>query len=164
MFSSFSVSATTFVASYLSLLNWHNLWLIWPGKRYHSSGTWIVRLLLVDSRLAYRKLLSWWSLIQINLWKYGVMHRIMHVVLYWYKKMNLVGDQWNIFLSDWMLRRWITSVTEREFVGVLQALRTWHHYLVGRPVTVRTDHASLRYLLTQPQLSRHLARWLDFLG
>ena len=40
------------------------------------------------------------------------------------------------------------SVTEREFVGVLQALRTWRHYLVGRPVTVRTDHASLRYLLT----------------
>ena len=56
------------------------------------------------------------------------------------------------------------SVTEREFVGVLQALRTWHHYLVGRPVTVRTDHARLWYLLTQPQLSRRQARWLDFLG
>ena len=55
-------------------------------------------------------------------------------------------------------------VTERKFVGVLQALWTWHHYLVGRPVTVRMDHASLRYLLTQPQLSRRQARWLNFLG
>ncbi|GJP44383.1 hypothetical protein CLOM_g3762, partial [Closterium sp. NIES-68] len=36
-------------------------------------------------------------------------------------------------------------------------------YLEGRKTTVYTDHCSLKYLKTQPSLSRRQVRWIDFL-
>ena len=42
------------------------------------------------------------------------------------------------------------SATDHEFVAILSALRRWRHYLLGARFTVRSDHASLRWLQTQP--------------
>ena len=53
---------------------------------------------------------------------------------------------------------------ERELLAVIHALRTWRHYLEGRKFKVITDHYSLKYLMTQPNLSKRQARWLDFLA
>ena len=53
---------------------------------------------------------------------------------------------------------------ERELLAVIHALRTWRHYLAGQKFTVVTDHYSLQYLRTQPQLSKRQARWLDFIA
>ena len=53
---------------------------------------------------------------------------------------------------------------ERELLAVIHALRTWRHYLLGRRFIIVTDHHSLKFLQTQPQLSRRQARWLEFLA
>jgi len=52
---------------------------------------------------------------------------------------------------------------EQELLAVICALKEWRHYLHGRKFTVITDHYSLQYLFTQPQLSGRQARWLEFL-
>ena len=38
-------------------------------------------------------------------------------------------------------------VTRRELLAVIKALWKFHHYLDGRPFTLRTDHAALCWLL-----------------
>ena len=53
---------------------------------------------------------------------------------------------------------------ERELLAVIHALRTWRHYLLGKRFIIVTDHHSLKFLQTQPQLSRRQARWLEFLA
>ena len=53
---------------------------------------------------------------------------------------------------------------ERELLAVIHALRTWRHYLLGRKFIIVSDHHSLKYLQTQPQLSRRRARWLEILA
>ena len=47
---------------------------------------------------------------------------------------------------------------EKELLAVIHALRTWRHYLLGNHFIVVTDHNSLKYLHTQPTLSRRQAR------
>ena len=53
---------------------------------------------------------------------------------------------------------------EKELLAVIHALRTWRHYLLGNHFIVVTDHNSLKYLHTQPNLSRRQARWAEFLA
>jgi transposase InsO family protein len=54
-------------------------------------------------------------------------------------------------------------VHEKELLAIVHALRVWRHYLHGAPFKVVTDHASLRFLDTQPTLSRRQARWMELL-
>lgn len=58
--------------------------------------------------------------------------------------------------------RYIT--TDKENLALVHALRTWRCYLEGRKFTVETDHASLRWLQTQPSLNRRQARWMELLA
>ena len=55
-------------------------------------------------------------------------------------------------------------VHEQELLAVILALREWRHYLHGQKFKVITDHHSLKYLQTQPQLSRRQTRWNEFLA
>ena len=43
---------------------------------------------------------------------------------------------------------------ERELLVVIHALRVWRHYLLGKQFKIATDHHSLKYLMTQPDLSK----------
>jgi hypothetical protein len=54
-------------------------------------------------------------------------------------------------------------VHEQELLAIVCALKEWRHYLHGRPFTIITDHQSLRYLNTQPNLSPRQIRWSEFL-
>lgn len=54
-------------------------------------------------------------------------------------------------------------VHEQELLAIVDALKRWRHYLEGRRFVVFTDHHSLRYLQTQPQLSKRQAGWLGTL-
>lgn len=68
------------------------------------------------------------------------------------------------FMSKKMLpRETHYPVHEQELLAVVCALQEWRHYLHGRRFKVITDHQSLRYLSTQPQLSGRQARWSQFL-
>lgn len=59
-------------------------------------------------------------------------------------------------------RRYIT--TDQENLALVYALVKWRVYLEGRSFTVETDHNALKHLLTQPQLNRRQARWVEMLS
>src|SRR4051812_11202452 len=48
-----------------------------------------------------------------------------------------------------------------ELAAVIYALKLWRHYLLGNHCEVYTDHQSLKYLFTQPDLNLHQQRWLE---
>ena len=54
-------------------------------------------------------------------------------------------------------------VHEQELLAVVHVLRTWRPYLEGQRFKVYTDHRSLVWLQTQPNLSQHQVRWVQFL-
>jgi hypothetical protein len=43
------------------------------------------------------------------------------------------------------------------------ALRMWRHYLPGNVVHIYTDHKSLKYIFTQPDLNMRQRRWLKLI-
>jgi hypothetical protein len=55
------------------------------------------------------------------------------------------------------------TVTEKEMLAVVHALRVWRCYLEGAQFTVFTDHVSNTFFQTQPSLSRQQARWSEFI-
>jgi hypothetical protein len=50
-----------------------------------------------------------------------------------------------------------------ELAAVVMPLRTWRHYLLGNVVHIYTDHKSLRYIFTQPDLYMRQRRWLELI-
>jgi hypothetical protein len=52
---------------------------------------------------------------------------------------------------------------DRELLAIIHALKTWRVYLDGNHFDIYTDHQSLRYIDTQPQLSKRQARWTELL-
>jgi hypothetical protein len=50
-----------------------------------------------------------------------------------------------------------------ELATVVMALRTWHHYLLENVVHIYTDHKSLKYIFTQPDLNMRQRRWLELI-
>ncbi|GJP43004.1 hypothetical protein CLOM_g2514 [Closterium sp. NIES-68] len=54
-------------------------------------------------------------------------------------------------------------IHDKEAFAIIIAFKTLRCYLKGRKTTVYTDHCSLKYLKTQPSLSRRQVRWIDFL-
>jgi hypothetical protein len=50
-----------------------------------------------------------------------------------------------------------------ELLVVVNALKVWRHYLSGNVVHIYTDHKSLKYLFTQPNLSMRQRRWLELI-
>lgn len=56
-------------------------------------------------------------------------------------------------------------VHEKELLAIVHACRAWRHYILGASENVvHTDHASLRFLLTQPHMSQRMTRWAEFLA
>jgi hypothetical protein len=50
-----------------------------------------------------------------------------------------------------------------ELAAVVMALRMWQHYLLGNVVCIYTDHKSLKYIFTQPNLNIRQQRWLKLI-
>jgi hypothetical protein len=50
-----------------------------------------------------------------------------------------------------------------ELAAVVMALRTWRHYLLGNVIHIYTDHKSLKYISTQPDLNMRQRRWLELI-
>ena len=48
-----------------------------------------------------------------------------------------------------------------ELVVIRFALKLWRHYLLGNRCEIYTDHQSLKYLFTQPDLNLRQQRWLE---
>ena len=54
-------------------------------------------------------------------------------------------------------------VTRRELLAVVHFIKYFRHYLVGRRFTLRTDHASLKWVKSFKEPEGQVARWLEVL-
>ncbi|WVZ97333.1 hypothetical protein U9M48_042880 [Paspalum notatum var. saurae] len=50
-----------------------------------------------------------------------------------------------------------------ELLAVVYALKKWRHYLLGNTCHIYTDHKSLKYIFTQPELNMRQHRWLELI-
>jgi hypothetical protein len=50
-----------------------------------------------------------------------------------------------------------------ELLAVVHTLKVWRHYLLGNLMHFYTDHKSLKYLFTQPNLNMRHQRWLELI-
>ncbi|WVZ97169.1 hypothetical protein U9M48_042724 [Paspalum notatum var. saurae] len=50
-----------------------------------------------------------------------------------------------------------------ELAAVVHTLKIWRHYLLGNTCHIYTDHKSLKYILTQPELNMRQRRWLELI-
>ena len=50
-----------------------------------------------------------------------------------------------------------------ELTAVVHALKIWRHYLLGNVCHIYTDHKSLKYIFTQPELNMREHRWLELI-
>jgi hypothetical protein len=50
-----------------------------------------------------------------------------------------------------------------ELVAVVHALKIWRHYLIGKICEIYSDHKSLKYIFTQPDLNLRQRRWLELI-
>jgi len=55
-------------------------------------------------------------------------------------------------------------IHDLELVAVIYALKTWRHYLLGKRCEIYTDHQSLKYIFTQPDLNLRQRRWLELIS
>jgi hypothetical protein len=55
------------------------------------------------------------------------------------------------------------STHDLELVAVVHALNIWRHYLIGNKCEIYTDHKSLKYIFTQPDLNLRQRRWLELI-
>lgn len=54
--------------------------------------------------------------------------------------------------------------TKKELLAVFTFLRQFKHYLLGRKILLRRDHASLKWLRNLEEQEGMLARWLSIVG
>jgi hypothetical protein len=50
-----------------------------------------------------------------------------------------------------------------ELAAVVHALKIWRHYIIGKRSEVYSDHKSLKYIFTQPDLNLRQQRWLELI-
>jgi hypothetical protein len=50
-----------------------------------------------------------------------------------------------------------------ELASVVHTLKIWRHYLLGIVCNIFTDHKSLKYIFTQPDLNMRQRRWLELI-
>ena len=52
-------------------------------------------------------------------------------------------------------------VHDLKLAAIIYALKLWRHYLLGNRCEIYTDHQSLKYLFTQPDLNLRQQRWME---
>ena len=55
------------------------------------------------------------------------------------------------------------ETTRKELFAVVFGLKQFKQYLLGRPISIRVDHAALTWLRRTPEPMPQLARWLTFI-
>jgi hypothetical protein len=77
----------------------------------------------------------------------------------------LMQDGRAITYALWQLRRHEKKYPTHdiELLVVIHTLKVWRHYLLGNLVHIYTNHKSLKYLFTQPDLNMRQRRWLELI-
>ena len=55
-------------------------------------------------------------------------------------------------------------ITRKELLGIVYGLKKYRQHLLGRPITIWTDHAALTFLMRTPEPIGQQGRWLDLIG
>ena len=50
-----------------------------------------------------------------------------------------------------------------ELLAIVHALKKWRHYLLSQVFELVTDHKSLKWIFTQPDLNMQQKQWFEFL-
>jgi hypothetical protein len=50
-----------------------------------------------------------------------------------------------------------------ELAAQVMALQMWRHYLLGNAIHIYTNHKSLKYIFTQPDLNMRQRRWFELI-
>jgi hypothetical protein len=50
-----------------------------------------------------------------------------------------------------------------ELAAIVHALKIWRHYIIGKRCEVYSDHKSLKYIFTKPDLNLRQLRWLELI-
>ena len=70
-----------------------------------------------------------------------------------------------IFYESWKLkeheRNYVTH--DLQLVVVINSLKMWRHYIMGRKFLLLTDNSGVKYLFSQPYLNGRQVRWLALL-
>ena len=56
------------------------------------------------------------------------------------------------------------NVYEEEMLAILHSLKAWRCYVEGRHIEIVTDHERLKWLMTQKDLDRQQAKWVQLLS
>jgi hypothetical protein len=67
--------------------------------------------------------------------------------------------------ASWQLRKHEVHYPthDLELAAVVHALKIWRHYLMGKRCELYTDHKSLKYIFTQPNLNLRQRRRLELI-
>jgi hypothetical protein len=67
--------------------------------------------------------------------------------------------------ASWQLRKHEVHYPthDLELAAVVHALKIWRHYLMGKRCELYTDHKSLKYIFTQPNLNLRQRRQLELI-
>ena len=52
------------------------------------------------------------------------------------------------------------TVTEKEFLVLVQAIKKFRHYITSYETFVHTNHSAIRYLMNKPVTNGRITRWL----
>ena len=55
-------------------------------------------------------------------------------------------------------------VTRRELLAIILSVKYFRHLLIGKPFIIKSDHASLQWLLNFKNPENQLARWIETLA
>ena len=58
---------------------------------------------------------------------------------------------------------WNYPTHDIELAAIVFALQIWRHYIYGEQFEVFSDHKSLKYIFTQPDLNMRQRRWMEYL-
>ncbi|GJE94878.1 hypothetical protein PsYK624_110540 [Phanerochaete sordida] len=80
------------------------------------------------------------------------------------------GPEWTTCRPAGFMSRKFTDaqhayrVFELETLAILEALMKWEDKLLGRKITIVTDHKALEFFKTQSRLSNQQTRWMEFMA
>ena len=77
----------------------------------------------------------------------------------------LMQEGWVIAYASWQLRKHEVNYPthDLELTVVVHVLKVWRHYLLGNVCHIYTNHKSLKYIFTQPELNMRQQRWLELI-
>jgi len=78
------------------------------------------------------------------------------------------GDIYPIVFYSWAFQvaELNYNVHNKELLAIVEAFKKWRHYLEGvaTPVEAITDHKNLTYFCSFKSITRHQARWSEYLS